>query len=31
MERIIALLMEIVAYEKFRNDALETADMIVNL
>ena len=25
------LLMEIVAYEKFRNDALETADMIVNL
>lgn len=31
MERIIALLMEIVEYERFRNDALETADFIVNL
>ena len=31
MKRIMDLLMEIVAYEKFRNDALETADMIVNL
>ena len=31
MKRIMDLLMEIVAYEKFRNDALETADFIVNL
>ena len=31
MERVIALLMEIVEYERFRNDALETADFIVNL
>ena len=31
MERIMDLLMEIVAYEKFRNDALEVADFIVNL
>ena len=31
MERVIALLMEIVEYERFRNDALEVADFIVNL
>lgn len=31
MERIMELLMEIVEYKKFRNDALEVADMIVNL
>ena len=31
MERIMDLLMEIVAYKKFRDDALETADFIVNL
>ncbi len=31
MERVMELLMEIVEYEKLRNDALETADFIVNL
>lgn len=31
MKRVMDLLMEIVAYKKFRNDDLETADMIVNL
>ena len=31
MERIMELLMEIVEYKRFRNDALETADFIVNL
>ena len=31
MERIMELLMEIVEYKRFRNDALEVADMIVNL
>ena len=31
MERIMDLLMEIVEYKRFRNDALETADFIVNL
>ena len=31
MKRIMDLLMEIVAYKRFRNDALETADFIVNL
>ena len=30
MERIMDLLMEIVEYKRFRNDALETADFIVN-
>ena len=31
MERIMELLMEIVEYKRFRNDALEVADFIVNL
>ena len=31
MERVMELLMEIVEYKKFRKDALETADFIVNL